>query len=153
MVLDEAHNIKNFKSQRWKMLLQYNSRHRLLLTGTPLQNNLMELWSLLHFLMPEVFASHFEFMDWFAQPIGGMVDGSKEINDDLVQRLHTVLRPFLLRRTKSAVLSQLPKKHEHVITCRLSKRQRMLYEEFMSRSDTRQRLQGGNLIDVCVDKM
>jgi helicase SWR1 len=53
MILDEAHNIKNFKSKRWETLLCFNSQHRLLLTGTPLQNNLMELWSLLYFLMPD----------------------------------------------------------------------------------------------------
>lgn len=52
MILDEAHNIKNFKSQRWQTLLTFNSKKRLLITGTPLQNNLMELWSLLYFLMP-----------------------------------------------------------------------------------------------------
>ena len=51
MILDEAHNIKNFQSQRWQTLLGFRAKRRLLLTGTPLQNNLMELWSLLHFLM------------------------------------------------------------------------------------------------------
>ena len=55
LILDEAQNIKNFKSQRWQTLLTFNSRRRLLLTGTPLQNSLMELWSLMHFLMPHVF--------------------------------------------------------------------------------------------------
>ena len=57
----KAQNIKNFKSQRWQSLLNFNSQRRLLLTGTPLQNNLMELWSLMHFLMPQVFQSHKEF--------------------------------------------------------------------------------------------
>jgi len=55
MILDEAHHIKNFKSQRWTTLLSFKSKRRLLLTGTPLQNNLMELWSLMHFLMPKIF--------------------------------------------------------------------------------------------------
>uniref|UniRef100_A0A3B4U136 Helicase ATP-binding domain-containing protein n=1 Tax=Seriola dumerili TaxID=41447 RepID=A0A3B4U136_SERDU len=58
LILDEAQNIKNFKSQRWQSLLNFNSHRRLLLTGTPLQNSLMELWSLMHFLMPHVFQSH-----------------------------------------------------------------------------------------------
>ena len=61
MILDEAHNIKNFKSQRWQTLLNFNTQRRLLLTGTPLQNNLMELWSLMHFLMPHIFRSRKEF--------------------------------------------------------------------------------------------
>ena len=65
LVLDEAHHIKNFRSQRWQTLLNFSSKRRLLLTGTPLQNNLMELWSLLHFLMPHIFESHKEFKDWF----------------------------------------------------------------------------------------
>uniref|UniRef100_A0A3Q0RY47 Helicase ATP-binding domain-containing protein n=1 Tax=Amphilophus citrinellus TaxID=61819 RepID=A0A3Q0RY47_AMPCI len=63
LILDEAQNIKNFKSQRWQSLLNFNSHRRLLLTGTPLQNSLMELWSLMHFLMPHVFQSHREFKD------------------------------------------------------------------------------------------
>src|SRR5262249_5311529 len=61
MILDEAHNIKNYRSQRWQTLLNYRTRRRLLLTGTPLQNDLMELWALMHFLMPYIFSSHSEF--------------------------------------------------------------------------------------------
>ena len=57
IILDEAHNIKNWMSQRWQTLLQFKSQNRLLLTGTPLQNNLLELWALLHFLMPDLFDS------------------------------------------------------------------------------------------------
>ena len=53
LILDEAHMIKNWKSQRWQTLLNFNSQRRLLITGTPLQNDLMELWSLMHFLMPQ----------------------------------------------------------------------------------------------------
>lgn len=75
LILDEAHNIKNFRSQRWQTLLGFRSERRLLLTGTPLQNNLMELWSLLYFLMPHGlandsetggFANHKEFNEWFS---------------------------------------------------------------------------------------
>jgi len=61
MILDEAHNIKNYRSQRWQTLLNYRTKRRLLLTGTPLQNDLMELWALMHFLMPHIFSSHSEF--------------------------------------------------------------------------------------------
>ncbi|CAL8090567.1 unnamed protein product [Orchesella dallaii] len=148
LILDEAQNIKNFKSQRWQLLLNFHSQRRLLLTGTPLQNNLMELWSLLHFLMPNVFQSHMEFKDWFSNPMSGMVEGSQEYNEDTVRRLHKVLRPFILRRMKSEVEKQLPQKYEHVVMCSLSKRQRYLYEEFMSRTKTRDTLNQGNLLSV-----
>jgi hypothetical protein len=61
-----------------------------LLTGTPLQNNLMELWSLMHFLMPSVFQSHREFKEWFSNPVTGMIEGNSEYNESLIKRLHKV---------------------------------------------------------------
>lgn len=133
-VLDEAQNIKNFKSQRWQYLLNFNSQRRLLLTGTPLQNSLMELWSLMHFLMPHLFQSHKDFQQWFSNPLTGMIEGSQEYNESIIKRLHKVLRPFLLRRLKLEVEKQMPKKYEHVVRCRLSKRQRYLYDDYMSRA-------------------
>lgn len=86
----QAQNIKNFKSQRWQTLLNFNSQRRLLLTGTPLQNSLMELWSLMHFLMPTVFSSHSDFREWFSNPLTGMVEGSQEYSESIVKRLHQV---------------------------------------------------------------
>ena len=148
LILDEAQHIKNFKSQRWQLLLNFKSRGRLLLTGTPLQNNLMELWSLMHFLMPHVFESHKDFKEWFSNPLTGMVEGSAEYNENLIKRLHKVLRPFLLRRLKSEVEKQMPKKYEHVLKCSLSKRQRYLYDDFMSRTKTKETLESGNLLSV-----
>uniref|UniRef100_UPI00358EE607 uncharacterized protein isoform X2 n=1 Tax=Myxine glutinosa TaxID=7769 RepID=UPI00358EE607 len=148
LILDEAQNIKNFKSQRWQSLLNFNSEHRLLLTGTPLQNSLMELWSLMHFLMPHVFQSHREFREWFSNPLTGMIEGSQEYNDSLVKRLHKVLRPFLLRRVKMDVEKQMPKKYEHVVRCRLSKRQRFLYDDFMSQASTKETLASGHFMSV-----
>ncbi|XP_046595483.1 helicase domino isoform X1 [Neodiprion lecontei] len=148
LILDEAQNIKNFKSQRWQLLLNFQTQRRLLLTGTPLQNNLMELWSLMHFLMPNVFQSHREFKEWFSNPVTGMIEGNSEYNENIIRRLHKVLRPFLLRRLKTEVEKQLPKKYEHVVMCRLSKRQRYLYDDFMSRAKTRETLASGNLLSV-----
>ena len=148
LILDEAHMIKNWKSQRWQTLLNFNSKRRLLITGTPLQNDLMELWSLMHFLMPQVFASHAQFKDWFSNPLTGMVEGSAEYNKAIIHRLHSVLRPFLLRRLKKDVEKQLPEKHEHVIKCRLSKRQRQLYEEYVSQTETRNVLASGNFMGI-----
>jgi len=155
MVLDEAHQIKNFESKRWQTLLGFSSKRRLLLTGTPLQNNLMELWSLMHFLMPQIFQSHAQFKEWFGAPVAEMVEGrstktkEQQMKDqERVHRLHTLLRPFLLRRLKKDVETQLPAKHEHVIKCSLSTRQRQLYDDFMSRSNTKESLRGGNYLTV-----
>lgn len=148
LILDEAHMIKNWRSQRWQTLLNFSTKHRLLITGTPLQNELMELWALMHFLMPDLFSSHSEFKDWFASPLTAMVDGSQSINQSLVSRLHSILRPFILRRLKSEVEKTLPCKFEHVIKCQLSKRQRRLYEEYISANSTLQTLSSGNVMGV-----
>ncbi|KAG2393435.1 hypothetical protein C9374_006966 [Naegleria lovaniensis] len=148
LILDEAHHIRNFKGQTWQSLLNFNTERRLLLTGTPLQNNVMELWSLMHFIMPHVFQSHSEFKDWFSNSIQGMVEGKQEMNKELISRLHTILRPFILRRLKKEVSEQLPSKQEHVVRVRLSKRQRNLYEDFISRADTRETLASGNVFKM-----
>ncbi|GER52476.1 helicase [Striga asiatica] len=148
LILDEAHLIKNWKSQRWQTLLNFNSKRRILLTGTPLQNDLMELWSLMHFLMPHIFQSHQEFKDWFSSPISVMVEGQEKVNKEVVDRLHNVLRPFILRRLKRDVEKQLPLKHEHVIYCRLSRRQRNLYEDFIASSETQATLASTNFFGM-----
>jgi E1A-binding protein p400 len=148
IILDEAHHIKNSKSQRWQTLLQFKSKRRLLLTGTPIQNNLMELWSLMHFLMPNIFESSSEFKAWFDNPVNSMIEGESEMNFDLIQRLHGILRPFILRRLKSEVEQQLPKKYEHVIFCDLSKRQRGLYEEFIANNNTQCTLKSGSFLGI-----
>lgn len=67
-----------------------------MLTGTPLQNSLMELWSLMHFLMPHVFQSHREFKEWFSNPLTGMIEGSQEYNEGLIKRLHKVVPVYEL---------------------------------------------------------
>ena len=142
VVLDEGHYIRNFKSKRWQTLLTLPSARRLLLTGTPLQNNLLELWSLMHFLMPQLFRSQAEFKEWFATPLTEQVEGGPAMDPHLIARLHTVLRPFMLRRLKADVAKQLPGKHEHIIRCTLAKRQRLMYEDYMGRSSTRAALTG-----------
>ncbi|KAK6496580.1 swr1 complex component [Arthrobotrys musiformis] len=162
LILDEAHNIKNFRSQRWQTLLNFKAQARLLLTGTPLQNNLIELWSLLYFLMPSGnnmsaampagFTDLREFQQWFSRPVDQLIEGGREGMDeeskDSIRKLHTILRPFLLRRLKKDVEKQMPEKHEHIVWCRLSKRQRFLYDDFMSRSQTRETLTNGNYLSI-----
>ncbi|KZV89961.1 hypothetical protein EXIGLDRAFT_771244 [Exidia glandulosa HHB12029] len=147
LILDEAHMIKNFKSQRWNTLLGFRSRRRLLLTGTPLQNNLTELWSLLQFLMSgSNFANLKEFGEWFANPLEKAIEQGTVLDQETkerVNKLHTVLRPYLLRRLKADVERELPQKYDHLVLCKLSKRQRFLYDEFMSRAQTRAALDSG----------
>ena len=104
----------------------------------------MELWSLMHFLMPHIFRSRKEFSYWFSSPLSGMVEGNRNVNNDLIGRLHSIMRPFLLRRLKKDVAKQLPGKYEHVLMCKLSKRQMFLYEEFMARSTVKNALTGNN---------
>lgn len=107
-------------------------------------NILKELWSLLHFLMPYIFRSRKEFSYWFANPMSSMIEGNAEHNSDVIQRLHGILRPFILRRLKKDVETQMPGKFEHIVKCQLSRRQMYLYEEFMARSSTRQALKSGS---------
>ena len=106
LILDEAHNIKNFDSRRWRTLLSFQAQRRLLLTGTPLQNSLMELWSLMHFLMLHLFRSRHEFSYWFANPLQCAIEGNSNISEDLVKQLHSIMRPFVLRRLKKDVAKQ-----------------------------------------------
>ncbi|XP_047938519.1 protein PHOTOPERIOD-INDEPENDENT EARLY FLOWERING 1 isoform X2 [Salvia hispanica] len=92
--------------------------------------------------------SHQEFKDWFSNPISVMVEGQEKVNKEVVDRLHNVLRPFLLRRLKRDVEKQLPSKHEHIICCRLSRRQRNLYEDFIASSETQATLANGNFFGM-----
>jgi helicase SWR1 len=158
LVLDEAHNIKNFKSQRWQTMLNLRTERRLLLTGTPLQNNIDELWSLLYFLMPAGFAGEGriagleEFTLALKNPTSQILDQGRQQLDaeaqKVVKRLHEVLRPYLLRRLKSEVEKQMPGKYEHVVYCKLSKRQRQLYDGFMGRASTKEILSSGNYMSI-----
>ena len=77
-----------------------------------------------------------------------MVEGNRGINNDLISRLHSIMRPFLLRRLKKDVEKQMPGKFEHIVMCKLSRRQQFLYEEFMSRSSTRSLLSGANYMGM-----
>ncbi|KAK3326162.1 SNF2 family N-terminal domain-containing protein [Apodospora peruviana] len=127
MILDEAQAIKSSQSSRWKCLLGFHCRNRLLLTGTPIQNNMQELWALLHFIMPSLFDSHDEFSEWFSKDIESHAQSNTKLNEDQLKRLHMILKPFMLRRVKKHVQKELGDKIELDIFCNLTYRQRALY--------------------------
>lgn len=129
IIIDEAHRIKNENSILSRVVRMLRTNFRLLITGTPLQNNLHELWALLNFLLPEVFSSSEKFDEWFQ--IGG--DGSKEAEAEVVQQLHKVLRPFLLRRLKSDVEKSLPPKKETILKIGMSDMQRKHYASLLQK--------------------
>ncbi|OCH84411.1 hypothetical protein OBBRIDRAFT_408557, partial [Obba rivulosa] len=135
MIIDEGHRMKNTQSKLAQTLTQfYHSRYRLILTGTPLQNNLPELWALLNFVLPKIFNSVKSFDEWFNTPFANSGTGDKiELNEEeallIIRRLHKVLRPFLLRRLKKDVESELPDKVEKVIKVRMSALQSQLYKQ------------------------
>ncbi|OGE57488.1 hypothetical protein PENARI_c002G01430 [Penicillium arizonense] len=138
MIVDEGHRMKNTQSKLSSTLsTYYTSRYRLILTGTPLQNNLPELWALLNFVLPNIFKSVKSFDEWFNTPFantGGQdrMDLSEEEQLLVIRRLHKVLRPFLLRRLKKDVEKDLPDKQERVIKCRFSALQTKLYKQLVT---------------------
>ncbi|KAF2095250.1 hypothetical protein NA57DRAFT_44994 [Rhizodiscina lignyota] len=138
MIVDEGHRMKNAGSKLSSTITQYyTTRYRLILTGTPLQNNLPELWALLNFVLPTIFKSVKSFDEWFNTPFantGGQdkMDLSEEEQLLIIRRLHKVLRPFLLRRLKRDVEKDLPDKQERVIKCNFSALQAKLYKQLVN---------------------
>ncbi|KAI3795254.1 hypothetical protein L1987_37903 [Smallanthus sonchifolius] len=135
IIIDEGHRIKNASCKLNADLKHYHSSHRLLLTGTPLQNNLEELWALLNFLLPNIFNSSEDFSQWFNKPFESNADNSleeallsEEENLLIINRLHQVLRPFVLRRLKHKVENQLPEKIERLVRCEASAYQKLLMQ-------------------------
>lgn len=133
MILDEAQAIKSSQSSRWKALLNFHCRNRLLLTGTPIQNNMQELWALLHFIMPSLFDSHDEFSEWFSKDIENHAQSNSKLNEDQLRRLHMILKPFMLRRIKKHVQKELGDKIEEDVFCDLTYRQRAMYTKLRDR--------------------
>ena len=130
MILDEAQAIKSSSSTRWNTLLKFNCRNRLLLTGTPIQNTMAELWALLHFIMPTLFDSHNEFNEWFSKDIESHAQNkTSRLDSQQLSRLHMILKPFMLRRIKRNVENELPDKVEIMIKCPLSVRQQRMYRK------------------------
>eukprot|EP00092_Neocalanus_flemingeri_P007907 GFUD01008533.1.p1 GENE.GFUD01008533.1~~GFUD01008533.1.p1 ORF type:complete len:945 (-),score=300.16 GFUD01008533.1:289-3123(-) len=133
IVVDEGHRLKNMNCRLIRELKQYHSANRLLLTGTPLQNNLSELWSLLNFLLPEIFDDLRVFESWFnAKELHENTEemariAAQEQQNSILSTLHQILTPFLLRRVKTDVDLEIPPKKEVLVYCPLTPRQEEMY--------------------------
>ncbi|EAR99498.2 SNF2 family amine-terminal protein (macronuclear) [Tetrahymena thermophila SB210] len=135
IIIDEAHKIKNEESQTALILRMFKTNYKILLTGTPLQNNLHELWSLLNFLLPDLFSSSEIFDEWFsANNLSGK--NNNEENDtkniEMISQLHRILKPFMMRRTKSEVMQTLPPKKEIHLYVGLTESQLNIYRNLLS---------------------
>ncbi|KAJ9101167.1 hypothetical protein QFC21_003385 [Naganishia friedmannii] len=133
MIIDEGHRMKNAKSKLALTLNErYSTKYRIILTGTPLQNSIPELWALLNFVLPKVFNSPKSFDEWFNAPFAGTGGEKAEMTEEekllVVKGLHKVLRPFLLRRLKKDVEADLPDKTEKIVKVKLSGLQQVLYK-------------------------
>ncbi|KAI3715446.1 hypothetical protein L6452_22428 [Arctium lappa] len=132
MIVDEGHRLKNSECALAKSLVSgYRIRRRLLLTGTPIQNSLQELWALLNFLLPTIFNSVENFEEWFNAPFADRCDVSLTDEEELlvIRRLHHVIRPFILRRKKDEVEKYLPQKTQVILKCDMSAWQKVYYQQ------------------------
>lgn len=123
IILDESQNIKNVDAQITKAIWLLKGRHRLAISGTPIENNLTELYSLFHFLNPAMFGSQKDFNDRYAIPI------QKDGDADAAAALRTKIFPFMLRRLKKDVIVDLPERTEQTLMVEMSERQAAYYEE------------------------
>ena len=148
VVVDEGHRLKNHRCMLIRSLKQFKAHNRLLLTGTPIQNTLDELWSLLNFVNPQIFDDLSVFQSWFGfRDIGQKTNRAtneesiiqEQRSNQTVTKLHDILRPFLLRRVKSDVLSEMPPKKEVVVYSGMSKLQ-LGYAQMIEKGVLREQL-------------
>ncbi|XP_072932214.1 DNA excision repair protein ERCC-6-like [Epargyreus clarus] len=139
IILDEGHKIRNPETQVSKVVKKFQTPHKLLITGSPMQNSLQELWSLFDFIRPGLLGTYNAFMDHFAVPItqGGYANAT-EIQEatalEIAKALKNMITPYMLRRTKAEVQEhiKLPEKNEQVLFCALTKEQRDLYMGYLT---------------------
>lgn len=126
IILDESQNIKNPTSKSFKAIKNLKSKHKLALSGTPVENSVSDLWSQMHFANPGLLGSYSYFQKEFVQPI------EKKKDEEKAKRLQAIVKPFILRRTKDQVATELPPKTEQVLYCEMSEEQSESYEKVKS---------------------
>lgn len=140
VILDEGHGIRNPSTEVSQVCRRFRCTRRFILSGTPIQNNLLELWSLMDFCQPGLLGSMFAFKTAFSDPIrtGGFVNAT-HLQIQAAQQCSLTLKdriePFLMRRLKIQVAKQLPSKTEKILLCELTTLQRSLYEEYLGSDD------------------
>lgn len=127
IILDEAQHIKNHSTQNAVAAKQLCGDHRLVLTGTPIENSVTDLWSIMDFLMPGYLGSHRSFHDNYELPISKEGPEAEQSQNKLRRKLH----PFLLRRMKKDVAKELPPKIQRIISCSLTKDQQVVYNQML----------------------
>uniref|UniRef100_A0A672LMC0 SWI/SNF-related matrix-associated actin-dependent regulator of chromatin subfamily A containing DEAD/H box 1 n=1 Tax=Sinocyclocheilus grahami TaxID=75366 RepID=A0A672LMC0_SINGR len=143
-VFDEGHMLKNMNSLRYHHLMAINAEHRLLLTGTPLQNNLLELMSLLNFIMPSMFSSSTSQISKMFSTRSS--EEESRFHKDRIAQAKLIMKPFILRRVKSEVLKQLPPKVQNIEMCPMSDAQQKLYDKLFKRL---QKAPNGDKRELC----
>jgi SNF2 family DNA or RNA helicase len=134
VIIDEAQYIKNYNSKTYAAIKKLNAVSKIALTGTPLENNLMELWAIYSVVAPGLFADRMTFKEVYQKPIESRFDAA------CLARLRTRIRPFMLRRTKDQVLNELPQRIEQVLSLDLVSSHRRIYDAYLSRE--RQKIMG-----------
>ncbi|XP_019342194.2 E1A-binding protein p400 isoform X3 [Alligator mississippiensis] len=142
LVIDERQKVKNLSEKRWEALCRLQSQHRLLLIEPPLPTSLLELWTLVRFLIPGISRPCMDFV----------TNAAKKENEDYYQkmamRLHRITQPFIFQRTKRQVEKQLTKKYDHVLKCYFSHRQKAMYKDVLFQPRTQEALRSGHFVSV-----
>jgi DNA repair and recombination RAD54-like protein len=147
LLCDEGHRLKNKESLTWTALNSLNVTRRVILSGTPIQNDLSEYFALLHFANPNLLGSQAEFRKRFELPIlrgrdAAGTDEEKKLGDERLTELSGVVNKFIIRRTNELLSKYLPVKYEHVVFCNMSQFQRGLYDHFIQSPEIRSLLRG-----------
>ncbi|XP_043917310.1 SWI/SNF-related matrix-associated actin-dependent regulator of chromatin subfamily A containing DEAD/H box 1 [Protopterus annectens] len=132
-IFDEGHMLKNMSAIRYQHLMTFNAMNRLLLTGTPLQNNLLELMSLLNFIMPNMFSSSTSEIRRMFSSKAKSTEEQCIFEKERILHAKQIMKPFVLRRVKSEVLQQLPPKQDQIEFCGMSERQAALYDDLYNK--------------------